>query len=228
MCAILVNTSRERILMTSVTPSPAPSTTRGDDARARLLRGALAEFSSKGFHGTTTRDIASAAGMSPAAVYVHYRSKEDLLFLLSKQGHEQSLEIVTTAVADSPAPREQLRAFVRGHTIWHARSHTLARIVNYEMAALKPEHYEEIAAIRNQIEGLVRSIVEAGVAGGQFTATTPHMNALALLSLGIDVARWYREDGSWSPEEIADHYVELSLRMVDYRQPSDLQHPTTV
>jgi hypothetical protein len=41
--------------------------------------------------------------------------------------------------------------------------------------------------------------------------------ALALLSLGIDVARWYREGRGWSADDIADQYAELALRLVGYR-----------
>lgn len=193
--------------MKSVTP-------RGDDTRARLLRAALQEFAVKGFHGTTTRDIAAAAGLSPAAVYVHYSSKEEMLFLLSKTGHEESLAIITAAATRSSDPAVQLRTIVREHAIWHARSHTVGRIVNYEMAALTPRHYTEIAAIRQEIEGLVRSVIDSGVAAGHFTVVEPHMAALALLSLGIDVARWYREEGAWSPEQIGDQYAALAYSMV--------------
>jgi hypothetical protein len=40
------------------------------------------------------------------------------------------------------------------------------------------------------------------------------MTTLALLSLGIDVARWYRDEGRWTPDEVAAHYRLLALRMV--------------
>jgi hypothetical protein len=56
--------------------------------------------------------------------------------------------------------------------------------------------------------------VEAGVASGAFDVPDPRMTAVALLSLGIDIARWYREEGEWTPEDIADHYVHLALRLV--------------
>ena len=54
------------------------NTPRGEATRARLVEAAIAAFAEKGFHGTTTRDIAAAAGMTPAALYVHHRSSEDL------------------------------------------------------------------------------------------------------------------------------------------------------
>lgn len=39
------------------------------------------------------------------------------------------------------------------------------------------------------------------------------MASVALLSLGIDIARWYREDGEWSPDQIGDYYADLALRL---------------
>ena len=65
------------------------------DARTRLLAAAVAAFAAKGFHGTTTRDISTTAGMSPAALYVHHRSKEELLHQISLAGHERTLALVT-------------------------------------------------------------------------------------------------------------------------------------
>jgi AcrR family transcriptional regulator len=179
-----------------------------------LVAAAVESFAAKGFHGTTTRDIASGAGMSPAALYVHHRSKEDLLHQISRAGHDRTLALVQEAVASSASPRDQLLAVVRAFVVHHAKGHTSARIVNYELAALSPEHLEEITAIRRRIEAEMRGVVERGVADGSFRTSNPQMTAAALLSLGIDVARWYRDEGGWSPDQIAEHYCELALRIV--------------
>ncbi|WP_240437605.1 helix-turn-helix domain-containing protein [Sciscionella marina] len=56
--------------------------------RARLLDAATSAFAKRGFHGTTTPDIAETAGMNPAALYVHHKSKEELVYLISRSGHE--------------------------------------------------------------------------------------------------------------------------------------------
>ncbi len=68
--------------------------------------------------------------------------------------------------------------------------------------------------IRKTIERLMRELVEAGVTSGQFRTVSPRLTSIALLSLTVDVARWYREDRRWTPEEVADHYCELALRIV--------------
>ena len=187
---------------------------RADATRARLLDAAVTAFAEKGFHGTTTRDIAAAAGMSPAALYVHHRSKEELLYQISRTGHEHTLALMRAGVASSEEPTEQLRTVVHDFAVDHARAHTGARVVNYELAALSPEHLREIREIRQQIDQELRQVVEAGVAAGEFDTPDPRMAAVALLSLGIDIARWYRDEGSWTPEDIADHYADLALRVV--------------
>ena len=191
---------------------------RADATRARLLEAAITAFAEKGFHGTTTRDIAAAAGMSPAALYVHHRSKEELLYLISRSGHEHTLALMREGVASSEDPIEQLRTVVHDFAVHHARAHTGARVVNYELAALSAEHLRVIRGIRQQIDQELRQVVEAGVAAGDFDTPDPRKAAVALLSLGIDIARWYREEGRWTPEDIADHYADLALRVVGARQ----------
>jgi AcrR family transcriptional regulator len=192
-------------------------TPRADATRARLVESAIAAFAEKGFHGTTTRDIAAAAGMSPAALYVHHRSKEELLYLISRAGHERTLALVQKAIAVGGTPVEKLRRVVHDFAIHHAKRHTESRIVNYELAALSPEHRTDIRRIRQQIEAEVRGLVESGVASGDFDSPDPRMAAVALLSLGIDLGRWYREDGAWKPEDIAERYADMALRIVGTR-----------
>ncbi|MGH3432698.1 MAG: TetR/AcrR family transcriptional regulator [Thermocrispum sp.] len=187
---------------------------RADGTRARLLQAAVAAFAAKGFHGTTTRDIASAAGMSPAALYVHHKTKEELLYQISSAGHAATLDLVRSARASASDPAGQLAAVVRQFAEHHAREHTTARVVNYELAALTPEHLAEILQSRRAIAGEIRSLIDDGVAAGLFRTSDPAMAATALLSLGIDIARWYNDEGAWSPEAVGDFYADLALRMV--------------
>ncbi|MBM0127349.1 TetR/AcrR family transcriptional regulator [Pimelobacter simplex] len=192
----------------TTTPSRAEAT------RARLLEAAVTAFSEKGFHGTTTRDIASAAGMSPAAVYVHHRSKEELLFLISREGHQQALDVVREARAATPDPVAQVETVGRAFAAYHAHHHTVARILNYELAALSEQHRVVIDELRTGIDRELRDLVREGVTAGVFDTPDPALAATALASLSIDIARWYREDGEWTPEQIGDYYADLALRLV--------------
>jgi len=50
----------------------------GEERRLQILRVAMALFSQRGFRGTTTKEIAKAAGVSEAMVFRHFATKEDL------------------------------------------------------------------------------------------------------------------------------------------------------
>ncbi|AKT51042.1 TetR/AcrR family transcriptional regulator [Arsenicicoccus sp. oral taxon 190] len=189
-----------------------PGPTR--DARHRIKAAALQSFAAKGFHATTTRDIAAAAGMSPAAVYVHHASKESLLHALSLEGHAEVLRLAREAVASADSPTEQLRALVHAWVLTHAELHTVSRIVNYELDALSEEHLAEVGLLRREITEVFRGVVESGLRSGEFETEQPPMTVTALISLGVDVARWWSDDGSWTPQELADHYTTLALRLV--------------
>ncbi|MEP7332322.1 MAG: TetR/AcrR family transcriptional regulator [Terracoccus sp.] len=192
------------------TTAPAPDRTTVD----RLMQAAARAFADKGFHATTTRDIASGAGLSPAGVYVHFGSKEELLFNLSRIGHESALRGVREAVADAATPTQQLADLVATFSQWHAEQYEIARVVQYEHHHLTSEHHAEVLALRKQIDAVVRSILEAGTREGLFTIDDIGDTSLALLSIAVDVARWYSPTIRRTPAQIGATNAHLALRLV--------------
>jgi AcrR family transcriptional regulator len=184
------------------------------DAARRLLVAAVEAFAERGYHATTTRDIAGRAGMSPAALYIHYKTKEELLHRISRIGHDKALDIVRSAAQGGGGAAERLTDAVRSFVRWHAGQHTTARVVQYELEALGPEARAEIVALRRQTDAAVRGIIADGVAAGDFDVPDVPGTTLAVLSLCIDVARWFNVDGPRTPDEVGALYADLVLRMV--------------
>ena len=182
-------------------------------ARERLLTAAVEAFAEKGFAATTTRDIASRAGMSPAAVYVHHDSKESLLFTVSLDGHRHALEILEAASASADEPVARMRAMVHAFTLWHAEHSRVGRIVQYEYQALTPEHRAEVAAFRRKIEQAMQDVLRDGVEQGVFAIDDIPGTAFALLSLGIDLVRWFEPGGSQTGESLAALHADLAAKM---------------
>ncbi|MFH8345662.1 TetR/AcrR family transcriptional regulator [Streptomyces sp. NPDC018045] len=187
------------------------------EAARRLVRAAVQAFAERGYHATTTRDIAGRAGMSPAALYIHYKTKEELLFSISGVGHEKALRIMEEAAATDGGPTERLSAAVRTFACWHARHHTTARVIQYELQALSEEHYGHVADLRRRTDRSLRGILQDGVDAGEFTVGDVSGTTLAVLSLCVDVARWFSAEGARTPEEVGDLYAGLVLRMVGAR-----------
>lgn len=66
--------------MTQKTEQQSAPGTRmaGDERRQQILRVAMRVFSENGFRGTTTKEIATAAGISEAMVFRHFDNKDEL------------------------------------------------------------------------------------------------------------------------------------------------------
>ncbi|MFE0173957.1 TetR/AcrR family transcriptional regulator [Streptomyces sp. NPDC059002] len=184
------------------------------DAARRLLIAAVEAFAERGYHATTTRDIAGRAGMSPAALYIHYKTKEELLHRISRIGHDKALDILRTAADAEGSAAERLAAAVRSFVGWHAAHHMTARVVQYELDALGEEHRTEIVALRRRSDAAVRDIINDGVRAGEFDVPDVPGTTLAVLSLCIDVARWFNASGHRTPDEVGALYADLVLRMV--------------
>ena len=186
------------------------------DAARRLMAAAVESFAARGYHATTTRDIATAAGMSPAALYVHFPAKSAVLFAISRSGHERTLALVQTTMDEHDDPADAMRALVERFVAWHAKRHVIARVVQHELDALTPDDHEVVRKLRRATEGLVRDLITRGVEAGAFTVPDVRTAARAVLSLGIDVARWYSPTSRPSPEVLGKQYGELVLSMLGH------------
>jgi len=104
-----------------------------------------------------------------------------------------------------------------GFATWHAEHYEVARVVQYEFPHLQPEHRDEVLTLRKDIDEAVRELLEEGVASGEFEVTDVRETALALMSLCIDVARWYSPGVRRTPDRIGPTYASLGLRLLGAR-----------
>jgi AcrR family transcriptional regulator len=175
----------------------------------RLLLAALDAFAERGYYAATTRDIAKRSSLSPAAVYVHYGSKGELLSTIAVLAHQAVLREVEDALSAPGEPCERVSSFVEAFARWHARNHKLARVVQYEMRALDPAEYKSVVLVRRRFEELLQAEIEAAS-----DADDVRMMTRAVLSLCIDIARWYDPERDVPPSELAAAYADLALRIV--------------
>jgi AcrR family transcriptional regulator len=178
-----------------------------------MLLAALEEFAARGYNASTTRDICRRAGVSPAGIYAHYGSKVDLLFELTRIGHVAVLREVQESLVGVDGPVERLRQLMQTFVEWHARNHTLARVIQYEIRAIPRERFSPIRKPRQGFQDLLASELQQGAAVGAFVITDFRATQVALLSLGIDVARWWTPRAA-PPKELGEAYSEIALRIV--------------
>jgi TetR/AcrR family transcriptional regulator, cholesterol catabolism regulator len=175
--------------------------------RKELIATAARLFKEKGFHATTTRDIAKASNMQAGSPFYHFASKQDLLFAGVESSLLDCLSALEAVDSASLPPLDYFRALTRSHLgrLLDTDSGVVPMVVG-EWRHLEGEHREQVIAIRKRFELLWRRafarLKEAGL--------VPRADTLAVgyfLSALHGVVSWYRPDGLMSPDEIADDLV---------------------
>jgi AcrR family transcriptional regulator len=180
----------------------------------RILLAAATAFAERGFHATTTRDIAAQAGLSSAALYVYFRSKEEVLYQIAASALDFTIEVTATEANRLVPPAQRLPALVRVLTIWHTYNSQVAHVVLYQTGVLSPAHSADIAAKQREVGRLVRQVIVDGVRSGDFDVPDPGAATIAVLSLCLDVARWYQPGYRLSPQQVGDFNAAAALRIV--------------
>lgn len=83
------------------------------ERRQHIIDSTVDLFIEHGYHKTTTRMIARAAGFSIGSLYEYVSSKEDLLFLVCQAIHEAVQAAVEEALEGDTRAREQLAQVIR-------------------------------------------------------------------------------------------------------------------
>jgi AcrR family transcriptional regulator len=123
---------------------------RPPDTVGRIQRSALALFSRQGYERTSLREIADDLGFTKAALYYHYRSKEDLLAaVLEPLLTDLEALVAEPAGADTRLAREH---FLAGYLEVLLRHRPLLRyLVNDAAAVVNSGLAPRLASIRTAV-----------------------------------------------------------------------------
>jgi AcrR family transcriptional regulator len=178
----------------------------------RLLKAAVALFSTQGYTATSTREVASLLGMQKASLYYHIQSKEDLLYFICKASLERIRADVESAIQDIADPLERTRTLIRVHIesmLRDAEEHTTTLA---EMHALSRDRLAKVVLLRSAYEDLVRSVLRQGQGAGVIRADIDAKYlSLFLLGLMNRVLVWYRKRGALSPRDLGQVLAEIYL-----------------
>jgi len=168
-------------------PRPSVPTRRAD-----ILAAAQAAFNERGFAATRMEDIAARVGVSKAALYLQFPSKEALFEALTSEIIEAMLpEVAPGDFGDAPAPR-LLRMFVAGIAERLARPEMafVARVIigegmNFPGLA---RFYHEHAILKGL--GIAERIIRHGVTRGEFACADPVLAARSVVGAVLLAALW--------------------------------------
>lgn len=179
-----------------------------------ILRAALSAFVDLGYHGSTLKDISQRCGLSVPGIYHHYQSKQDLLVRLVRTTQEDLQWRIEAADAEAGTDvAKRVANYVECLCLHYCYRRDTAFIGLSETRSLESPHLEQYlqsaAGLRIRSEMLLRD----GAATGMFASGT-ELDAMAVVTLCTSIVNWYNPGRPFSPEQIAERYVDYALLMI--------------
>jgi AcrR family transcriptional regulator len=164
--------------------------------REIILAAALDRFSHYGFRRTSMEDIAQEAGISRAAVYLHFRNKEEIFRALALTMHEKAIADAEQAAAGPGSAADRLGEALR------AKLGAFVEIVT--ATAHARELLDENSRLCGDISGesrerllkLLRGVIESAAKKGELSPERAGLTAASAAELLLDSARGIEMSGS--------------------------------
>jgi AcrR family transcriptional regulator len=199
---------------------------RGRDTRARIQAVAIELFTEQGYEKTSLREIADRLGVTKAALYYHFRSKEDIVASLTEDYLGQIDELIAWGRAQpaGPATRDEV---LRRYVTLVADGHQVFQMLHKNQAAwasqsghkgrseLFKERLGQLAGLLAEpdapLAGRLRAAMTLGgisVAWMYFADEVPDTRALCAAVLGV--ARDLAGDGALSASALSASTLSAS------------------
>lgn len=178
----------------------------------RMLAAAATLFRTRGYSGTSTRDLAKVLGIQSASLYYHIRRKEDLLYALSVDSIERLIADVEEALADVDDPVERIRALINVHVTRSLADRDKHAAMLFELRNLSGPRRARVIQLRDAYQLITsRTISQAQRAGVFRRDISAKLATLALLNLLNWSIFWYRPGRGLPPEKLADVWTSIFL-----------------
>ena len=180
--------------------------------RRQVVAAAIALFGKRGYHASTIRDIASAAGVSVGLIYQYFGDKEDVLYLAIVDvldSYRRRIPVVTAGISD---PLERLRAAVHAYCSVIDANVDATVLAYRETKSLRKARRNVIKQKEADTNALLARYVDDCIAAGLFDKRLDV--ALFVYQIVMFAHAWALKAWHFRPRMNVDEYVARGLDLI--------------
>jgi len=152
--------------------------------RLQAIRSAAAVFAEKGFHGSSTRDIAEHMGIKQGSLYYYFKSKEEALGEVCLFGIEDYADHMKVIAASDQSFESKLMATITSHLSSYRERNEALKVYNDERLYLPEEKRKNLKLLGSGYRQLLEEIFEEGVQSGALRSSIDcHFAAQAVIGI---------------------------------------------
>jgi AcrR family transcriptional regulator len=182
------------------------------DLHEQILSEAKRLFIEQGYHALSMRQIAEAVGVSKAALYYHFRDKQEL-FLAILESYLDVIEAILDRVqAEGTTCRQQISALVETILSQPAEQRAIIRLASQEMAQLSAEARQAFnTTYHAKFIDKVEAILKAGVESGELKPIDTGVATWTLLGMMYPYFYPAQSHDMPSSPNVAEQLLEIYL-----------------
>ncbi|MBW2411868.1 MAG: TetR/AcrR family transcriptional regulator [Deltaproteobacteria bacterium] len=189
--------------------------------RRQIADAAVRLFIEKGFHKTTTRQIAGASSFSIGSLYEYFASKEDILYLVCELIHAEVERGVTEAMTQASGGRDALASVIREYYKVCDRMTDFILLIYQESQSLPSQWQKRVLENELRITGLFVEALARIAASGALPNLDERTIELAAHNIVVSghmwtFRRWYLA-GHYSIDDYIKLQTELILGMCSHK-----------
>jgi AcrR family transcriptional regulator len=188
-----------------------------------VLDAAARVFYERGYADASVQDVADELGILKGSLYHYIKTKEDLLFRLLEETHDEIFQVLEeVAAVEGLDPLARLELYVRRQVEYNIDNLLRVSVYYHDLDRLSVERRKRIVSRRREHEQYVRALIEEAQANGQ---ADPDVDATTLgrciFATIIWTYRWYRE-GRDDREQVASVCSRFAIRGIvgDAKKPA--------
>ncbi len=180
--------------------------------RKQMIQGAVKLFKEKGFHRTTTREIAKEAGFSIGTLYEYIRAKEDVLFLVCDGIYEEVQKQLSTFIVEEGTLEELSIAIRRYYELVHEMSDEFV-LMYQESKALSKDALQYVLKKELEMVSLFERILNACVKSGELRIEEKEI-PLAAHHIIVQGQMWAFRRWALAKQYSSDEYINIQVEQL--------------
>jgi len=197
--------------------------------RNQMIKGAVTLFKEKGFHRTTTREIAKAAGFSIGTLYEYIRTKEDVLYLVCDSIYDEVHMRLQQDIDTKRGTLESLKLGIGNYfrVIDDLQDEVL--VMYQEAKSLSKDALPYVLQKEIDMALLIADIINRCVENGELSLSP---NEVKLLSHNIVVLGQMWAFRRWTIQKIytLEEYIDIQVNLIceGLRQGNQVSQATNI
>jgi TetR/AcrR family transcriptional regulator, cholesterol catabolism regulator len=181
-----------------------------DSRKVQIIAAATQLFKSKGFSGTSMRDLAAEVGMVVGSLYSFLSSKDEILQTICFDMAEKFLHHIDVSLAtENCSHEERLRHAIQGHVRIITDDINATSVFWNEWKYMQEPWLSDFSRMQVEYEAKFKSLLESGVASGEFSIEDTTFTTMAMLSALNGLQKW--RTYSQSPDELGCSFAQLFI-----------------